>query len=120
MKCHPWVIACAIVLLTKQVILTQKHLAIAMEFAAGGELFDRIVKAGRFSENEARYYFQQLVNGIEYCHKSVMTNPQEIRSWTLLKGSGPSRSQVGKHAFRRFVRADSQNLRLWLFKSSFY
>ena len=42
-----------------------------MEYAAGGELFDRIVKAGRFSEDEARYYFQQLVNGIEYCHKSV-------------------------------------------------
>jgi len=42
-----------------------------MEYAAGGELFERIVKAGRFSEDEARYYFQQLVNGVEYCHQSV-------------------------------------------------
>jgi serine/threonine protein kinase len=42
-----------------------------MEYAAGGELFDRIVKAGRFSEDEARYFFQQLICGVDYCHQSV-------------------------------------------------
>ena len=26
------------------------------------------VKAGRFSEDEARYFFQQLISGVEYCH----------------------------------------------------
>jgi len=48
-------------LLTVQVFLTNTHLVILMEFAAGGELFDRIVAAGRFSEKEARYFFQQLM-----------------------------------------------------------
>lgn len=42
-----------------------------MEYAAGGELFDRIVKAGRFSEDEARYFFQQLISGVDYCHSEV-------------------------------------------------
>ncbi|KAL3646833.1 protein kinase superfamily [Castilleja foliolosa] len=31
-----------------------------MEFAAGGELFERICIAGQFSEDESRCFFQQL------------------------------------------------------------
>ena len=62
-----------------QVFLTPTHLGIAMEFAAGGELFDRIVKAGRFSEDEARFFFQQLISGVEYCHKMVSSQPFYLR-----------------------------------------
>ena len=54
-----------------QVFLTPTHLGIVMEYAAGGELFDRIVKAGRFSEDEARFFFQQLISGVDYCHSEV-------------------------------------------------
>jgi hypothetical protein len=54
-----------------QVFLTPTHLGIAMEYAAGGELFDRIVKAGRFSEGEARFFFQQLISGVDNCHSKV-------------------------------------------------
>jgi len=35
-----------------QVFVTPTHLAIVMEYAAGGELFERICSAGRFSEDE--------------------------------------------------------------------
>ncbi|XP_004301328.1 PREDICTED: serine/threonine-protein kinase SAPK2-like [Fragaria vesca subsp. vesca] len=52
----------------KEVLLTPTHLAIVMEYAAGGELYTRICKAGRFSENEARFFFQQLISGVAYCH----------------------------------------------------
>jgi serine/threonine protein kinase len=38
----------------KEVILTPTHLAIVMEYASGGELFERICNAGRFSEDEVR------------------------------------------------------------------
>lgn len=54
-----------------QVFLTTTHLGIAMEYASGGELFDRIVRANRFSEDEARYFFQQLISGVAWCHKEV-------------------------------------------------
>uniref|UniRef100_I1PVX0 Protein kinase domain-containing protein n=1 Tax=Oryza glaberrima TaxID=4538 RepID=I1PVX0_ORYGL len=51
-----------------EAILTHTHLAIVMEYASGGELFDRIVDLERFSEDEARYFFQQLIWGVSYCH----------------------------------------------------
>ncbi|XP_050272708.1 serine/threonine-protein kinase SRK2A-like isoform X1 [Quercus robur] len=56
----------------KEVVLTPTHLAIVMEYAAGGELFERICSAGRFSEDEARYFFQQLISGVFYCHSMVI------------------------------------------------
>ncbi|PPD89408.1 serine/threonine-protein kinase SAPK2 isoform X3 [Gossypium raimondii] len=52
----------------KEVLLTPTHLAIVMEYAAGGELFERICNAGRFGEDEARFFFQQLISGVSYCH----------------------------------------------------
>ncbi|PRQ30374.1 putative protein kinase CAMK-OST1L family [Rosa chinensis] len=36
----------------KEVLLTPSHLAIVMEYVDGGELFERIYSAGRFSEAE--------------------------------------------------------------------
>jgi len=63
--------SCFVAVVMLQLYLTPTHLCIVMEYAAGGELFDRIVKAGRFSEDEARYFFQQLICGVDYCHQSV-------------------------------------------------
>ncbi|XP_047178386.1 serine/threonine-protein kinase SRK2E-like isoform X2 [Vigna umbellata] len=57
----------------KEVILTPTHLAIVMEFASGGELFARICNAGRFTEDEARFFFQQLISGVSHCHAMCVT-----------------------------------------------
>ena len=34
----------------------------------GGELFDRIVKVGHFSEKEAAYLFKQMLHSMHYLH----------------------------------------------------
>ena len=39
-----------------------------MEFCAGGELFNFIVKHRRLSEEEAAFFYYQLINGLEYIH----------------------------------------------------
>lgn len=39
-----------------------------MDLVTGGELFDAVAEAGRLPEARARLYFQQLVDGILYCH----------------------------------------------------
>ncbi|XP_074577851.1 serine/threonine-protein kinase SAPK7-like [Curcuma longa] len=71
----------------KEVVLTPTHLAIVMEYAKGGELFDRICDAGRFSEDEARYFFQQLICGVDYCHFRQICHRDLKLENTLLDGS---------------------------------
>lgn len=41
-----------------------------MEYSAGGELFDYIVKHQRLTEKQACKFYQELISGIEYLHKS--------------------------------------------------
>ena len=39
-----------------------------MEYCEGGELFNYIVKNQRLSEEEAAFFYYQLINGLEYIH----------------------------------------------------
>ncbi|KAK4778589.1 hypothetical protein SAY86_006117 [Trapa natans] len=51
-----------------EVLATRTKIYIILEFITGGELFDKIVHHGRLSEAESRRYFQQLIDGVDYCH----------------------------------------------------
>ncbi|KAJ6997310.1 hypothetical protein NC653_013780 [Populus alba x Populus x berolinensis] len=78
----------------KEVILTPTHLAIVMEYAAGGELFERICKSGRFSEDEARFFFQQLISGVSYCHAMQVCHRDLKLENTLLDDSPAPRLKI--------------------------
>ncbi|XP_009767128.1 serine/threonine-protein kinase SAPK2-like isoform X5 [Nicotiana tabacum] len=78
----------------KEVFLTPTHLAIVMEYAAGGELFERICNAGRFSEDEARFFFQQLISGVSYCHSMQICHRDLKLENTLLDGSSTPRLKI--------------------------
>lgn len=51
-----------------EVLASRKKIFIILEFITGGELFDKIVHYGKLSENDSRRYFQQLIDGVDYCH----------------------------------------------------
>lgn len=53
----------------RQVLTSQSKLYIVMDLVTGGELFTKILNEGRLEETIGRRYFQQLVDGIEYCHR---------------------------------------------------
>lgn len=42
--------------------------------AQAGELFDYIVEKGRLLEDEARHFFQQIISGVEYCHRNMVVH----------------------------------------------
>ncbi|VAH60922.1 unnamed protein product [Triticum turgidum subsp. durum] len=51
-----------------EVLASRKKIFIILEFITGGELFDKIIRHGRLSEADARKYFQQLIDGVDFCH----------------------------------------------------
>ena len=52
-----------------EVLDTAKAIMLVMEYADAGELLEYIAKRVRLSEGEACRVFQQIVAGLEYCHR---------------------------------------------------
>ena len=49
-----------------QTLEDSENYLIIMEYCEGGELFNYIVKKGRLPEEEASFFFYQIINGVEY------------------------------------------------------
>ncbi|GAA0152777.1 non-receptor serine/threonine protein kinase [Lithospermum erythrorhizon] len=92
----------------KEVLLTPTHLAIVMEYAAGGELFARICNAGRFNEDEARFFFQQLISGVSYCHSMEICHRDLKLENTLLDGSPAPRVKICDFGYSKSAVFHSQ------------
>lgn len=54
----------------RDVFATSAKIFIVLEFVGGGELFDKIANEGKLPEEKARFYFKQLVEGLEHCHNN--------------------------------------------------
>ncbi|KAL5647635.1 hypothetical protein ACJX0J_041990, partial [Zea mays] len=66
-----------------EVMASRTKIYMVLEFVDGGKLFDKIVRLSKLSvahccysftlsilegEDEARIYFHQLINAVDYCH----------------------------------------------------
>ncbi|KAL1545086.1 CBL-interacting protein kinase 18 [Salvia divinorum] len=58
---HPYIIH------LYEVMATKTKIYFVMEYAKGGELFDKVAK-GKLKEDLARKYFHQLINAVDFCH----------------------------------------------------
>ena len=52
-----------------EMVETDRHIGIILEYASGGELFDHILNYRYLKDNAARRLFAQLVSGVGYLHK---------------------------------------------------
>nr|ARR97160.1 5'-AMP-activated protein kinase catalytic subunit alpha 2 [Haliotis discus discus]QOS02267.1 protein kinase AMP-activated catalytic subunit alpha 2 [Haliotis discus hannai] len=66
-----------------QVMSTPTDIFMVMEYVAGGELFDYIVKHGRLKDVEARRFFQQIISGVDYCHRHMVVH-RDLKPENLL------------------------------------
>lgn len=69
-----------------EVIETHADIFVVMEYVKSGELFDYIVEKGRLQENEARRFFQQIIAGVEYCHRNMVVH-RDLKPENLLLDS---------------------------------
>lgn len=52
-----------------EVVDTEEHLHLVMEYAPRGDLCAYLMEAGKLSESAARAWFRQLVSAVQYCHQ---------------------------------------------------
>ncbi|EDV23017.1 uncharacterized protein TRIADDRAFT_37919 [Trichoplax adhaerens] len=69
-----------------QVITTPSDIFMVMEYVSGGELFEYIIKRGRLNEADARRFFQQIISGVDYCHRHMVAH-RDLKPENLLLDS---------------------------------
>ncbi|KAL5741305.1 hypothetical protein ACOSP7_028037 [Xanthoceras sorbifolium] len=69
-----------------EVIETPTDIYYVMEFMESGELFDYIVERSRLQEGEACKFFQQIISGLEYCHRNMVVH-RDLKPENLLLDS---------------------------------
>jgi len=62
---------------------TETQIAIVMELVNGGELFNKIVEKGSYSEEEARNVIRQLIEGVDYLHNKGIAH-RDLKPENLL------------------------------------
>ena len=55
-------------------IWLQSKLRLSFRLCIGGELFDKIIQKGFFSEEEARIVFRQMMLALNYCHSEQVAH----------------------------------------------
>jgi len=73
-----------------------------LELATKGELFDFFMHTGRFEPPLARWFFKQMIAGLEYCHNKKIAH-RDLKPENLLMGEGFNVKLVD-FGFARFFR----------------
>ncbi|CAD8050287.1 unnamed protein product [Paramecium sonneborni] len=66
-----------------EVIETENHIYLFMEYANGGELFDYIDRVKQVTESEACKFFHQIISGLEYMHNQKVIH-RDLKPENLL------------------------------------
>ena len=73
------------VILVTEIFSNRDNFYIVMEYCDGGELFNYIVKKRRLSDDEASFFFYQIISGLEYIHSLGIAH-RDLKPENLLLG----------------------------------
>ncbi|KAK7291755.1 hypothetical protein RIF29_07139 [Crotalaria pallida] len=90
-----------------EVLASKTKIYMVLEYVTGGELFYKISSKGRLDEAEGRKMFQQLIDGVSYCHnKGVFHRDLKLEN-VLVDGQGNIKiSDFGLSALPQQFRED--------------
>lgn len=90
-----------------EVLASKTKIYMVLEYVNGGELFDKIASRGKLPEKEGRRLFQQLIDGVSYCHdKGVFHRDLKLEN-ILIDGKGNIKvSDFGLSALPQHFRSD--------------
>ncbi|KAK8956884.1 CBL-interacting protein kinase 32 [Platanthera zijinensis] len=95
------------VICLKEVMGSKSKIFIVLEYATGGELFNKIINQGKMGEAEARRYFHQLINAIDFCHsRGVYHRDLKLENLLLDTSDNLKVSDFGLSALSQQIRDD--------------
>ncbi|KAL4589059.1 hypothetical protein LXL04_001961 [Taraxacum kok-saghyz] len=71
------------------------------EIEIGEKKLSKASMQGRFSEDKARYFFQQLISGVHYCHFMQICHRDLKLENTLLEGNPAPRLKICDFAYSK-------------------
>ncbi|XP_024922263.1 CBL-interacting serine/threonine-protein kinase 1 isoform X2 [Ziziphus jujuba] len=93
--------------ITDQVLASKTKIYMVLEYVTGGELFDRIASKGRLTEAQGRKIFQQLIDGVSYCHnKGVFHRDLKLENVLVDSKGNIKISDFGLSALPQHFRDD--------------
>ncbi|KAG2492153.1 hypothetical protein HYH03_009644 [Edaphochlamys debaryana] len=96
-------------------LLTRSHLGLVMEYVDGGTLTQYVMARGKsrlgglfLDEEEAKYFFRQLINSVEYLHKSHVAHRDLKMCNVVLTSQRPPTLKLCDFGFAKGWGEDSQ------------
>jgi len=80
------------VLQLREVFETDDKIQLVTELVSGGELFEKIVEVGSYTEPDAANIVKQVVDGVAYLHKNGVAH-RDLKPENLLVG-GPNEDEI--------------------------
>jgi len=87
----------------KELFDSQKELYLVMELVTGGELFDKIVEKGQYTENEASIIVAKMLNAVSYLHELGIAHRDLKPENLLLRGGDDTEVLISDFGLSKIV-----------------
>jgi len=91
----------------KDMYETSEKLYLVMELVTGGELFDKIVEKGSYSEKEASATIQKILSAVEYLHAIGIAHRDLKPENLLLKSDDDTEVMLSDFGLSKIIGADT-------------